>query len=252
MEAEAEPTPFGRRLGRAGSAICLTADRTPRPTFTLSHSTLAHIHLDFNAAGYWAKGFCCSWNFSFPPPTPKCFKKCRVSKRGWTKRKPTVSRTDTCNNTFGDSTVCPYVMPYEAKGGGRNQCCCCCWQCDCSRWKQEASGVSPWQLSTVLKFTPKELGQWKFMGEKRAKEKSRLELIDMKSLQYNNRWTVELQTVKEMCLNNGKEKRTQLFPSQVALISWYFVVSVWVSVPNFLAGQSGLKICCANKVATPG
>lgn len=183
-------------------------------------------------------------NFPFFP-LPKCFEKYRVRKSGWTKRKPTVSRRDTCSNTSEDSTVCPHMMPYEVKGGGRNQCCCCCLHCDCSRCKQGPSGVSPWQLSTVLKFTPKELGQWKFLREKRTEENSWLDLIDMKSLQYNNRWTVELLWKK--C---GKEVNLALFQSGCSYQLILCATTPSQSIHNFLAGQSGLKICYANEVGT--
>lgn len=234
VEAGAEPPPFGRWFGRRGAAVCLTAvwsaNCTPEPTFTLSHSHWPTFTSILMQPGTEPKDPVALGNFPFPTPH-KCFEQCRVSKRGWTKGNPTASRTDTCS-TSGDSTICPQVMPYEVKGGGRNQCCCCsCLHCDCSRWEQGASkpGVPPWQLSTVLKFTPKDLGQWKFLREKRTKENSCLKLIDMKSLQHK-RWTAELLTVKEMSLNNSKEKRTLLFSSQVPLRAdtlWYQSESVF-------------------------
>lgn len=187
----------------------------------------------------------------FPFPPPKMFKETQSQQKGLNQEKTHCFQKRHIQYSW-DSTVCSHMMPHEVQGGGRNLCCCCCCcsHCDCSRCKQGASksaGVLLWQLSKVLKFTPKELWQWKFLGEKRTKENSWLELIDMKSLQCNNRWTVELLTVKERSWNSSKEKRTVLFSSQVALISWLFVVSV-----NFWGVQSGLKICYSNEVATSG
>lgn len=140
-------------------------------------------------------------------------------------------------NTAGDSTICSHMMPYEDVS---------------SKWREvggtcaaaaaytvtvlgvnrglQSLQVCHCQLSTVLKFTPKELWQWKFSGEKRTKENSWLDLIDVKSLQCNNRWTIELLTVKGRRLKNGKEKRTLLFSDQVALTSWYLVSPVWIRV----------------------
>lgn len=121
----------------------------------------------------------------------------------------------------------------KAKGGRRNLH----WYCDGYSYKQRASksvGMSPWQLSTVLKFSPKELWQWKFLGEKRIKENSWLELIDTKSLQYKERWTIELLTEKGM---SGKEKRElYLIPIGLLLPADNFVLPVWIRVSQIFRG----------------
>lgn len=93
-------------------------------------------------------------------------------------------------NAAGDSTISSHMLPYEDVLSKRREAEETYTDTVTYSYKQRASksvGMSPWQLSTVLKFSPKELWQWKFLGEKRIKENSWLEVIDTKSLRYKER-----------------------------------------------------------------
>lgn len=99
-----------RGLDRTGSSICLTAiwspDCTPEPTFTLSHSTLTHVHFYFNAARHWAKGSCCSRKcFLFSPS--ECLEKCSQQK-GLNQEKTHCFHNRHTQNIWGHHNLFPH------------------------------------------------------------------------------------------------------------------------------------------------